>query len=265
MPSGRPSIARVYVAAGRRPAAAERSVVAAARHSYRDTSAYDRTAPRYQAADAPTRAAVQPDAADDPEEVLWVLADLRRGVDDDQRADGVARRRLVDRRVVRVPVGRRVELRAELIGGEVVRGRLEAVAGEVVGLVGLRVDGRLEARCPEALPDGDVRRDPVRQVDVARLGERAVVRLPQAAVALRGGSGRRQEHGERGGQGRARNDPHMSLPRVAEAGVSPFIGAPGFEPGTSPTRTARATRLRHAPMRTPVSQARAQRARWTAR
>ena len=26
------------------------------------------------------------------------------------------------------------------------------------------------------------------------------------------------------------------------------IGAPGFEPGTSPTRTARATRLRHAPM-----------------
>ncbi len=27
------------------------------------------------------------------------------------------------------------------------------------------------------------------------------------------------------------------------------IGAPGFEPGTSPTRTVRATRLRHAPMR----------------
>ena len=26
------------------------------------------------------------------------------------------------------------------------------------------------------------------------------------------------------------------------------IGAPGFEPGTSPTRTVRATRLRHAPM-----------------
>jgi hypothetical protein len=25
------------------------------------------------------------------------------------------------------------------------------------------------------------------------------------------------------------------------------IGAPGFEPGTSPTRTVRATRLRHAP------------------
>src|SRR6187455_564367 len=26
-----------------------------------------------------------------------------------------------------------------------------------------------------------------------------------------------------------------------------YIGAPGFEPGTSPTRTVRATRLRHAP------------------
>jgi hypothetical protein len=32
-----------------------------------------------------------------------------------------------------------------------------------------------------------------------------------------------------------------------------FIGAPGFEPGTSPTRTARATRLRHAPTHAEVS------------
>ena len=31
------------------------------------------------------------------------------------------------------------------------------------------------------------------------------------------------------------------------------IGAPGFEPGTSPTRTARATRLRHAPKRVEFS------------
>ena len=29
--------------------------------------------------------------------------------------------------------------------------------------------------------------------------------------------------------------------------VIPPIGAPGFEPGTSPTRTVRATGLRHAP------------------
>jgi hypothetical protein len=35
--------------------------------------------------------------------------------------------------------------------------------------------------------------------------------------------------------------------------LSKAIGAPGFEPGTSPTRTARATRLRHAPTQTAVS------------
>ena len=37
-------------------------------------------------------------------------------------------------------------------------------------------------------------------------------------------------------------------PRICGA----LIGAPGFEPGTSPTRTVRATRLRHAPIE-PVS------------
>jgi hypothetical protein len=37
---------------------------------------------------------------------------------------------------------------------------------------------------------------------------------------------------------------------AASGGEMPAnIGAPGFEPGTSPTRTARATRLRHAPNR----------------
>ena len=34
-----------------------------------------------------------------------------------------------------------------------------------------------------------------------------------------------------------------------------FIGAPGFEPGTSPTRTVRATRLRHAPNGPSIPQA----------
>jgi hypothetical protein len=32
------------------------------------------------------------------------------------------------------------------------------------------------------------------------------------------------------------------------------IGAPGFEPGTSPTRTVRATRLRHAPRAAIISE-----------
>ena len=49
----------------------------------------------------------------------------------------------------------------------------------------------------------------------------------------------------------------MRAPRAGRRaellGLSPYffalqIGAPGFEPGTSPTRTVRATRLRHAPM-----------------
>jgi hypothetical protein len=51
-----------------------------------------------------------------------------------------------------------------------------------------------------------------------------------------------------------RNHPRRSgKPSASFALVRPpsqttrYIGAPGFEPGTSPTRTARATRLRHAP------------------
>src|SRR3954452_6636018 len=51
---------------------------------------------------------------------------------------------------------------------------------------------------------------------------------------------------------RASNAPHAAPPGTTKGRtrVRPFvrgIGAPGFEPGTSPTRTARATRLRHAP------------------
>jgi hypothetical protein len=42
-------------------------------------------------------------------------------------------------------------------------------------------------------------------------------------------------------------DPHRPKKNPAFAGLSQ-IGAPGFEPGTSPTRTVRATRLRHAPL-----------------
>src|ERR687889_130411 len=46
----------------------------------------------------------------------------------------------VDPGVLRGPVGRRVELRAELVGGELIGGRLEAILGVRVGLVGGRVD-----------------------------------------------------------------------------------------------------------------------------
>jgi hypothetical protein len=51
-------------------------------------------------------------------------------------------------------------------------------------------------------------------------------------------------------------EPHLTpsgLPQHPPDSNSKTIGAPGFEPGTSPTRTARATRLRHAPTQVPVS------------
>ena len=40
----------------------------------------------------------------------------------------------------------------------------------------------------------------------------------------------------------------IELPPKVPANGDVSIGAPGFEPGTSPTRTVRATRLRHAPI-----------------
>ena len=45
----------------------------------------------------------------------------------------------------------------------------------------------------------------------------------------------------------------LRAPKTPEIRGFSAIGAPGFEPGTSPTRTARATRLRHAPTQTAVS------------
>src|SRR6478736_6909284 len=44
--------------------------------------------------------------------------------------------------------------------------------------------------------------------------------------------------------------------RVATWSGFHAIGAPGFEPGTSPTRTVRATRLRHAPRGVIISERR---------
>src|SRR5947209_2594002 len=45
-----------------------------------------------------------------------------------------------------------------------------------------------------------------------------------------------------------RADPHALCPPPPPPTTNQLlIGAPGFEPGTSPTRTVRATRLRHAP------------------
>ena len=55
--------------------------------------------------------------------------------------------------------------------------------------------------------------------------------------------------------------PAPGAQRARSRGGPAVIGAPGFEPGTSPTRTVRATRLRHAPMKTESSWSRSPRPR----
>ena len=110
-------------------------------------------------------------------------ADLVDDRDHDERAHRVGRRQLVDAGVLRRPVRRRVELGAELVGGELVRRRLETVVLVGVGLTRRRVDRRLEGRRAEPAPDRHVRGDGVGQVDVGRLAERPVVELPEPGVA----------------------------------------------------------------------------------
>ena len=87
----------------------------------------------------------------------------------------------------------------------------------------LRVPGR--RRRPRMA--GDARRD-------ARRGLRG---------ARAAGAGRAPRGARAAAQARGRVDDR-------DARTAAEIGAPGFEPGTSPTRTVRATRLRHAPKKT---------------
>ncbi len=117
----------------------------------------------------------------DLEVITGVLADLRYDGDHHQGPDRVGRRQLVDGRVLGGPVGRRVQLRAQLIGGEFVAGRGEAVLLPGVGLAGLGIDGRGEPRGPEAVPHRDVRPDRVGQVDVAGGFQALFVEAPEAA------------------------------------------------------------------------------------
>ena len=81
----------------------------------------------------------------------------------------------------------------------------------------------------EAALDGVSHRLTQRSHDVTKLNQLTERPRPPGCNPL---------HGDRGP-----NIRRKSLP------IARFsIGAPGFEPGTSPTRTVRATRLRHAPM-----------------
>jgi hypothetical protein len=119
------------------------------------------------------------------------------------------------------------------------RRRAQAVTGG-------RPDG-LE-QVARALEEPDAEDEPELGGDAAIRGGR-LRRLGSAAVSrsgrgvLRGPArvARADETCPRCAHGRGREARHV-------AGVS-SIGAPGFEPGTSPTRTVRATRLRHAPKR----------------
>ena len=71
---------------------------------------------------------------------------------------------------------------------------------------------------------------------------------------------RRAQPPLRGRRPTAAEAPTAQYPRVSDGSATPRaaarIGAPGFEPGTSPTRTVRATRLRHAPKRASMAKSR---------
>ena len=82
----------------------------------------------------------------------------------------------------------------------------------------------------------------------------------QAPRRLRG-TRPRSRHPRPSGDDRQRPQRHRNAPGRPVAGSdrtghrsSAVIGAPGFEPGTSPTRTVRATRLRHAPRAAIISE-----------
>ena len=87
----------------------------------------------------------------------------------------------------------------------------------------------------------------------------------QAPRRLRG-TRPRPRHPRPPGRDRQRPQRHRNAPGRPVAGSdrtgdrsSAVIGAPGFEPGTSPTRTVRATRLRHAPRAAIISERRLER------
>jgi hypothetical protein len=92
---------------------------------------------------------------------------------DDEGPDGIGRGQLVERRVFGRPMGRRIELRAELVGLERVLRRLEAVLLISVDLARLRIAldvraglGRGERGSGEARPARYLWRDGVGQIDI---------------------------------------------------------------------------------------------------
>src|SRR4051794_13149311 len=70
---------------------------------------------------------------------------------------------------------------------------------------------------------------------------------PALTRALDGTHRRYHQSGDATRRSMTRNHTSWAATRARLIGTRLEIGAPGFEPGTSPTRTVRATRLRHAP------------------
>ena len=89
-----------------------------------------------------------------------VPGNLPDDLDDHQRAQRIGGR------VFRGPVRGRVEPGTQLIGGELVTGRLETVASVPVGRTRLRIQGRPEPGAAEALSHRDGWRQRMRQIDV---------------------------------------------------------------------------------------------------
>ena len=96
--------------------------------------------------------------------VTGIRGELVDNRDDDEGADREGGRQLVDGGVFGRPVGRWVELRAELVGGQRVPGGLETVLAVRVRFAGVGIDRLAERRSAEPFPDRDGRRDCMREV-----------------------------------------------------------------------------------------------------
>src|SRR4051812_38978600 len=117
---------------------------------------------------------------------------------------------------------RRVELRPELVGRQLVGRGLEAVRPVCVGIARLGIQRRGEGRWTEALPNRCPWRERVCQIDVPGLGERLVERAPECA-RLGGGTRGWENYGQREqGDERAGRPGHgQSFPRLGTVAKSP--------------------------------------------
>ena len=181
----------------------------------------------------------------DGEVIARILLHLRHDRKDDQGPERVGWRQLVDRRIARVPMGRRIELRAELVGPEAVAGGLEAVLLIGVRLAGRGIQSGTERGRAEAGPDRNRRADRMRQVDVFGFLEGPLIHLPQRRSRLPvGGRGHQQAAGHASHQDEKKGFLHRMILRVRSyPGRSVGLFAPGpCSGGFSPPRASASSR-----------------------